>query len=60
MMKELRQLNAKWIKDGRTEWHIGIGLNHGEVIVGDMGSQQRKEFAVIATTRSTWLRGSKA
>lgn len=47
MMKELKELNAKWSKDGRKEWRIGIGLNHGEVIVGDMGSQQRKEFAVI-------------
>jgi len=47
MMKELHVLNAKWLKEGRTEWHIGIGLNHGEVIVGDMGSPQRKEFAVI-------------
>jgi adenylate cyclase len=47
MMKELRQLNAKWTGQGREEWHIGIGLNHGEVIVGDIGSQKRKEFAVI-------------
>jgi len=47
MMSELRKLNAKWVKEGRTEWQIGIGLNHGEVIVGDMGSRQRKEFAVI-------------
>ncbi len=47
MMDDLRALNAKWLKEGRTEWHIGIGLNHGEVIVGDIGSTQRKEFAII-------------
>jgi len=47
MMGELRILNAKWVKQGRAEWQIGIGLNHGDVVVGDMGSQQRKEFAVL-------------
>lgn len=47
MMSELHRLNAKWIGEGREEWHIGIGLNHGQVIVGDIGSQKRKEFAVI-------------
>jgi len=47
MMSELRQLNARWIGQGRGEWHIGIGLNHGQVIVGDIGSQKRREFAVI-------------
>jgi adenylate cyclase len=47
MIHELRELNETWASEGRKEWHIGIGLNHGEVIVGDMGSQQRKEFAVI-------------
>jgi len=47
MMSELHTLNAKWLKEGKTEWHIGIGLNHGEVIVGDVGSTQRKEFAII-------------
>ncbi|MCE0484541.1 MAG: CHASE2 domain-containing protein [Methylacidiphilales bacterium] len=47
MLTELRVLNTKWLAEGRGEWQIGIGLNHGQVIVGDMGSQQHKEFAVI-------------
>jgi len=47
MSDELRKLNAKWKEQGREEWRIGIGLNHGDAIVGDMGSQQRTEFAVI-------------
>ena len=47
MLAQLRRLNAKWVAEGKTEWHIGIGLNHGQVIVGDMGSQQHKEFAVV-------------
>ncbi len=48
MLTELRRLNAKWLSEGKTEWKIGIGLNHGQVIVGDMGSQQHKEFGVVA------------
>ena len=47
MLVELRQLNAKWLAEGGTEWRIGIGLNHGQVIVGDIGSQEHKEFATI-------------
>ena len=47
MIVELRKLNAQWRAKGETEWRFGIGLNHGEVIVGDIGSQQHKEFATI-------------
>jgi len=47
MLEELRRLNAKWVSEGKTEWRIGIGLNHGLAIVGDMGSQEHKEFGVI-------------
>jgi adenylate cyclase len=47
MLVELRRLNAKWLAEGGSEWRIGIGLNHGQVIVGDLGSQEHKEFATI-------------
>jgi len=47
MLVELRRLNAKWLAEGKTEWHIGIGLNHGQVIVGDIGSPTNTRFATI-------------
>lgn len=47
MVVALRKLNARWIIEGKTEWQIGIGLNHGQVIVGDMGSQAHKEFGAV-------------
>jgi adenylate cyclase len=47
MQVELRRLNDRWKAQGGTAWQIGIGINHGPAIVGDMGSQQRKEFAVL-------------
>ena len=47
MRKSLEQLNEDWKTRGMTELHIGIGLNHGEVIVGEMGSSEKAEITVI-------------
>ncbi len=47
MLAALDRLNADWKTRGIAELHIGVGLNHGEVIVGNMGSPRRKEFTVI-------------
>jgi adenylate cyclase len=47
MLTSLQALNTRWKSEGRMEFHIGIGLNHGEVIAGNMGSPRRKEFTVI-------------
>ncbi len=47
MVDSLHKLNTKWVSEGKTKWQFGIGLNHGQVIVGDMGSQQHKEFGVV-------------
>ena len=38
MLAALDRLNADWKTRGIEELHIGVGLNHGEVIVGNMGS----------------------
>jgi adenylate cyclase len=47
MLASLQTLNTRWKTEGRMEFHIGIGLNHGEVIAGNMGAPRRKEFTVI-------------
>jgi adenylate cyclase len=47
MLRSLETLNAKWRAKGRRELRIGIGLNHGEVTVGNLGSSQKKELTVI-------------
>ena len=41
MRRELSQLNKNWREQGRMGLGMGIGLNHGEVIVGNVGSQER-------------------
>jgi adenylate cyclase len=47
MLERLKALNAKWKAEGRKELAIGIGINTGEVIFGDVGAGKRKEFTVI-------------
>jgi adenylate cyclase len=47
MKAHLDQLNTKWASDGRQTLQMGIGLNHGNVIVGNIGSPARMEFTVI-------------
>jgi adenylate cyclase len=47
MKAHLDQLNAQWAAHGRHTLQMGIGLNHGNVIVGNVGSPQRMEFTVI-------------
>ncbi len=47
MRRELRQLNQKWRGEGRMGFGMGIGINHGEVIVGNIGSHERMDPTVI-------------
>ncbi len=47
MRMRLAELQQQWQAAGRPVWRIGVGLNHGEVIVGDIGSPQRTEYTVI-------------
>ncbi len=47
MIKELERLNADWKERGLPELGIGIGLHLGEVLAGEIGSEQRTEFGVI-------------
>ena len=47
MQKELAKLNKKLIAEGLPEINIGIGINSGEALVGNMGSEQRFDYSVI-------------
>ncbi len=47
MRRELRQLNQEWRDQGRMGLGMGIGINQGEVIVGNIGSHERMDPTVI-------------
>ena len=47
MMKELHQLQNKWQAEGRLAFDIGIGINSGEMVVGNMGSEMRFDYTVM-------------
>jgi adenylate cyclase len=47
MRRELGQLNKKWRGEGRMGLGMGVGINHGEVVVGNIGSHERMDPTVI-------------
>ena len=47
MMKRLPELNRQWEARYGLYMNIGIGVNTGEVFLGNIGSPERMEFTVI-------------
>ena len=47
MMKRMAQLNRRWETRYGFYMDIGVGINTGEVFLGNIGSPERMEFTVI-------------
>ena len=47
MMAALRELRKKWAAEGRPDVNIGVGVNTGDMVVGNMGSQMRFDYTVM-------------
>ena len=47
MLRELKTLNKGWAQQGRPTFDIGIGINTGEMIVGNLGSEQTLSYTVV-------------
>jgi len=49
MQQAVRGLRARWEAEGRMPIHIRIGINSGEVVVGDMGSRRIMAYTAIGS-----------
>ena len=53
MLEVLRALQEKWAAEGRAGLDIGIGVNTGDAVVGNIGHVERLEFTCIGDTINT-------
>ncbi|OGS33103.1 MAG: hypothetical protein A2474_05430, partial [Elusimicrobia bacterium RIFOXYC2_FULL_34_12] len=47
MIEELKKLQEKWRAENKPIMDIGIGINRGDMVVGNMGSIERMDYTVI-------------
>ena len=50
MLMKVAELDEKWAKESKPTIEIGVGINTGEVFVGNIGSEKRMEYTVIGDT----------
>ena len=40
-------MNQRWVREGRKPLRVGIGINSGNVVAGEVGYPQRREYTVV-------------
>ena len=47
MLEALVDMNRKWSLEGRPHICVGIGINFGKILLGNIGSSARMEYTAI-------------
>ena len=47
MVRALAQLNEKWAAEGKPTFGIGVGINSGDMIAGNIGAETIRSYTVI-------------
>ena len=50
MISVLKKLQAGWAAEGRPKIEIGVGINSGPVLIGNMGSKHRFNYTIMGDT----------
>jgi adenylate cyclase len=53
MLAALRELHIGWRERGLPAFEIGIGVNTGEAVAGNVGSREREQYSVVGDTVNT-------
>ncbi|MCP4666007.1 MAG: adenylate/guanylate cyclase domain-containing protein [Deltaproteobacteria bacterium] len=56
MQNSLRELNEEIVNEGYPPLEMGIGINTGSVIVGNLGSEMRMKYGIVGATVNTAAR----
>jgi class 3 adenylate cyclase len=49
MQRAMAEINREHAARGRPQFEMGIGVNTGEAVVGNIGSEQRAKYAVVGS-----------
>lgn len=60
MQQHLEILRIKWKKEGKPDIHVRMGINTGEMVAGNVGSQERLDYTIMgdAVNLSSRLEGA--
>lgn len=47
MLERLAELNKRWLEQGGPTFDIGVGINSGPVVVGNVGSPERMDYTIM-------------